>query len=222
MQLLPTKRYPAKWLRIQAEKGNNLMELPVSDPYEEIYKERKQWWRLMTPEWIKPMKEPANDEDLDLVWGLYKNRVDRVAKFHDVLGEYYHDNTHAHYGADDKQRAWEKITWLLRKRDASNYEWPNRPPAEVTTDAELAEFVKCNAQGRITIRLRGDESDYHLSDPDVPGDGTVPECSGADSAKKAKFAFATKMKGYDHQGSYENKAVKDVTTYSVIRIAMKK
>jgi len=48
----------------------------------------------------------------------------------------------------------------------------------------------------------------------------VPECSGADSAKTAKFA--TKMKGYDHQGSYEKKSVKDVTTYSVIRIAMKK
>ena len=30
------------------------------------------------------------------------------------------------------------------------------------------------------------------------------------------------MKGYEHQDSYTKKAVKDVTTYSVMRIAMGK
>lgn len=144
--------------------------------------------------------------------------LDLVAKFHDNLGDYYHDITHAHYGADHKHKAWEKITWLLQQRDTTNYEWPNIPPSEVTTGAELAQFVKSNGQGKITIKLKGDKSNYHLCGPDAPGDGTVPECSGYDSAIKAKFA--TKMKGYDHQDSYTKKAVKDVTTYSVMRIAM--
>lgn len=62
-----------------------------------------------------------------------------------------------------------------------------------------------------------DKSTYIQSAPDQPGDGTVPEASGADSASKAKFS--SKMTGYDHQGSYSNKWVKDVTTYSVARIA---
>ena len=59
MQLLPTKRYPKGWLRINSgskERNNgtkeNLMELPESNPYKEIYKVRDKWWRLMTPDWI--------------------------------------------------------------------------------------------------------------------------------------------------------------------------
>lgn len=220
MQLLPTKRYPAKWLRIQAVKNQNLMELPVSDPYNEIYKERYKWWRLMTPEWIKPMKKETNEEGLDVVWGLYLNRVELVANFHKDLNDYYHGNTHTHYGADENHRAWTNITWLLHKKDPADYIYPDMPPPEVTTEASTAEFVKTNALGKITIRQGAAISNYRLCGPDTPGDGTVPECSGADSAKTAKFA--TKMKGYDHQDSYEKKSVKDVTTYSVIRIAMNK
>ena len=182
MQLLPTKRYPAKWLRIQAEKGVNLLELPESNPYSEIYAIRDKWWRLMTPEWIEPKGKPQPAKILDSVWDFYIERLGLVEKFHDTLGDYYHDTTHSHYGADEDFKAWKNISWQLEKRNTSQYEWPNVPPPEVTTDALIAEYVESNALGKITIRLGAAESNYKLSKPDTPGDGTVPECSGYDSA----------------------------------------
>ena len=85
-----------------------------------------------------------------------------------------------------------------------------------------AELIDNDAMGKMTIKAHLESSgygrsDYIKSDQDQSGDGTVPEVSGADSASKAKFS--SKMTGYNHQGSYSNKWVKDVTTYSVARIA---
>ena len=128
------------------------------------------------------------------------------------LGNYYHDSTHAHYGADRSERAWGNFTWLLDHAFRKT----------TLTDAANAELIDNDAMGRMTIKAHLDSSGYDKStyiksDPDQPGDGTVPEVSGADSASKAKFS--SKMTGYNHQGSYSNKWVKDVTTYSVARIA---
>ena len=74
-----------------------------------------------------------------------------------------------------------------------------------------------DALGEIKVRSNGIDASFTMLPPDKPGDGTVPEVSGAASASNA--AFATKMTGYEHQGSYENPWVKDVTAYSVARIA---
>ena len=175
----------------------------------------------MTPEWIEPkLGDKPPRTKLNSVWMDYTKRLDLVEKFHDTLGDYYHDTTHSHYGADEDFKAWKNISWQLGKRNTSQYEWPNVPPPEVTTDALIAEYVESNALGEITIRLGAAESNYKLSKPDTPGDGTIPECSGYDSAINKNTKFSSKMTGYDHQGSYDNKAVKDITAYSVIRIAI--
>ena len=176
----------------------------------------------MAPEWIKPQGKPIPLDELNDIWDLYIERLGLVETFHDILDDYYHHTTHEHYGADEGYKAWKNITWLLKERNTSQYEWPNLPPPEVTSDAPMAAFVESNALGKVTIRLGAAVSDYRMRKPDTPGDGTVPECSGHDSAINENTKFSSKMKGYDHQGSYENKAVKDITTYSVIRIAIEK
>ena len=211
LELLPTKRYPTGWLRLQA--GHTIeMQLPVSNPYKEIYAERDKWWRLMTPEWIKPSDKPIPTFMLNSIWNNYLDRLSLVEAFHDKLGDYYHDITHAHYGVDRNHRAWGNFTWILKYAFRKT----------TLTDAENAELIDNDAMGKMTIKAHLESSgygrsDYIKSDQDQSGDGTVPEVSGADSASKAKFS--TKMTGYDHQGSYSNKSVKDVTTYSVARIA---
>ena len=139
-------------------------------------------------------------------WG---KRLSLVEKFHDKLGDYYHDVTHAHYGADHEHKAWSNFSWDLDKG------WEKRE--EVTTQAPTARLVTDDAKGMINIESHFATSNYKMSHPDLPGDGTVPEVSGAASASKAQFS--TKMTGYNHQDSYSTKAVKDVTTYSVVRIA---
>jgi hypothetical protein len=205
LELLPTKRYPAKWLKVKS--GDNVeMQLPESNPYKEIYAEQDKWWRLMNPEWIAPKVPTPPPRELDGIWTDYEKRLDIAEKFHDKLGDYYHPVTHAHYGADDNHKTWANFAWKKNMHPQShNNEWDTAP------------LVGDDALGTIRVNSTGVTSEYDMAPPAELGDGTVPEISGADSASKAKFA--AKMTGYVHQESYIHKPVKDVTTYSVARIA---
>jgi hypothetical protein len=190
--------------------GDNIeMALPVSNPYEEIYREKDKWWRLMTPEWINPSETPVAPENSQEIWKNYLKRLGLVEDFHDKLSDYYHPITHAHYGADEKQKAWTNFTW--------EHGGSSRSLSSLPIGALSAAPASTNAVGKIYVEIGGIELSFKKSEPDKPGDGTVPEVSGAASASKAKFA--AKMTGYDHQGSYQNQSVQDVTTYSVARIA---
>lgn len=51
---------------------------------------------------------------------------------------------------------------------------------------------------------------------DQVGDATVPAHSSEDSAKAA--VFSARMTGFDHQASYDNRMVQNVTLYSVLCI----
>lgn len=206
LELLPTKRYPARWLKVKAGDITEI-QLPESNPYKEIYAERDAWWRLMNPEWIEPQVPTPSHKAVDKIWEKYLKRLDIAEAFHDKLADYYHPITHAHYGADEKHKAWTTFAWK-KNRYAHMQE---EPPLGIALP------MGNNALGTIRFESAKGLEEYHMTPPDEKGDGTVPEISGADSASKAKFA--AKMTGYDHQGSYQHKAVKDVTTYSVARIA---
>lgn len=206
LELLPTKRYPARWLKVKTGDMNDL-ELPVTNPYKEIYAERDEWWRLMNPEWISPRTPTPPPKELDGIWTDYIKRLGIAERFHDNLADYYHPVTHAHYGADSNHKAWTTFAW--KKNQYAHMQ--EEPPLGI------APPMGDDALGTIRYESVGGLVEYHMSPPDEKGDGTVPEISGADSASKAKFA--AKMTGYDHQSSYANKSVKDVTTYSVARIA---
>ena len=208
LELLPTKRYPAGWLKVPLENGT-VRELPASNPYKDIYEERDAWWRLMNPEWIEPSKQPPSQKSLDKIWDKYLDRLRTVEKFHDDLGTYYHPVTHAHYGADSEQKTWTNFVWQKNKYPKTDAnEWDAVRPV-----------VDDDALGTIRVNSGGVISEYHMMPPDADGDGTVPDVSGKDSASNANAKFSAKMTGYVHQDSYKHKAVKDVTTYSVVRIA---
>lgn len=207
LELLPTKRYPAKWLKLKT--GDSIeIQLPESNPYAEIYKKKEEWWRLMNPEWIEPSKQPQTAKELNIIWKEYEVRLNAVEQFHDDLGDNYHTVTHSHYGADDKNKTWTNFTWKKNR-----YFDPQNTPLGIPPP------MGDNALGTIRSDSGGVTSEYNMTAPEDNGDGTVPEVSGADSASKAKFKFVAKMTGYVHQESYIHKAVKDVTTYCVARIA---
>lgn len=209
LELLPTKLYPPGWLRVQHGEKDMMPPLPVSNPYAEIYAEKDKWWRLMNPEWIDPGQYASDPEALDQTWTDYLKRLKSAEKFHDKLGAYYHPLTHAHYGADERNKAWTTFTWKLKESSSGK--------TEMGADALTVGPMHNDALGKIKVRSNGIDASFTMLPPDKPGDGTVPEVSGAASASNA--AFATKMTGYEHQGSYENPWVKDVTAYSVARIA---
>jgi hypothetical protein len=58
-----------------------------------------------------------------------------------------------------------------------------------------------------------------IAPQDEAGDGTVPACSARAAAAHAEFS--AEMNGFEHQGSYADLKVQDVTLYSVLKIAQK-
>jgi len=228
LQLLPNKRYGNGWLKVTDARNQELLALPKADPYGEIYREPKKWWRLMNPEWLDPEsgKEPSQ-EKLKQTWRKYLDNLGVAEKFHDALGDYYHPRSHVHYGADEKQAAWGKVIWK------ETGDWTEKLKASVirdgvitssdalgrvmvtAADQALQTYESWDNRGRIqraTIAWRGE-----LARAGDPGDGTVPASSGGAPASKAVFCSA--MKGFDHQGSYKNPAVQELTLHCIAQIA---
>ncbi|MFG8564501.1 hypothetical protein ACEPT1_12480 [Pseudomonas paraeruginosa] len=82
-------------------------------------------------------------------------------------------------------------------------------------DAEGLDMIMQHGVG-VTRSTKGNSYVGKLQDRDQVGDATVPAHSAEDSAKAA--VFAARMTGFEHQGSYDNRMVQNVTLYSVLRI----
>lgn len=246
LELLPTKRYGAGWLRATYN-AREVFSLPSPDnrndidPYGQIYLEPNAWWRLVNPVLIDPIdldapKETAHPSMPD-VWRRYREKLLEAQGFHLKLGDYYHPNTYVHYGADDNHRTFHRVTWAMSGSIPSHV--PNTLPTPAPMpDAETARSLRLrwdNLTGRVTMtndhnqsqwinqhgvgtvhNTRGDGYMADLQGADKAGDGTVPSHSAEDAANHA--VFSARMSGYDHQGSYQNDKVQHITLYAVLRI----
>ena len=133
---------------------------------------------------------------------LYGQAVIQAKKFHikvQTAGD-YHPNTHAHYGVDSDHLAYGTITWKLSKevviehldklqRDRGEF------PLNVAPKADMHVILR--------------DADHYvlaqLSDPDVPGDGTVPAAASAMAVDKGvqKGHLLARGTGYSHDASYD-------------------
>jgi hypothetical protein len=217
LQLLPCKLYPKEWLHIsrdgKGEKAQDILKLPKADPYEEIYREKDQWWRLMNPDLIDPA---GITPSLKSSWTTYIKQLALAEDFHDTLKDYYHSNTWVHYGADPKYKAWGILRWypLSTISYVSNNDLVN---AHLKQDDQLGTLV---LEPPI-IKQKHDAYvpwwNHRIEGAASPGDGTVPEESGRAPSGKVKFISA--MTGFDHQGSYKDGNVQVVTKYCIAKIA---
>jgi hypothetical protein len=73
-----------------------------------------------------------------------------------------------------------------------------------------------NGEG-VTSYYGGDTYRAWLTLKDSAGDATVPANSGLAPRTHSKF-FAT-MRGFEHQDSYNNESVRELTLYSVLQLA---
>ncbi|MFU7351647.1 esterase/lipase family protein [Pseudomonas paraeruginosa] len=248
LELLPNHRYGAGWLRVTCngrviaqlpEAGSG----PI-DPYQRIYLEPRAWWRLIDPSWIDPDSliqrpaTPAGKVKLQEAWENYRKRLLEAKRFHTELGSSYHPNTYSYYGADEGQMAFHRVTWNLQPQMIAAYRpglSPTRGPAPssahaiglrmwredhegtvyLINDAEGLDMIMQHGVG-VTRSTKGNSYVGKLQDRDQVGDATVPAHSAEDSAKAA--VFAARMTGFEHQGSYDNRMVQNVTLYSVLRI----
>ena len=59
---------------------------------------------------------------------------------------------------------------------------------------------------------------FYISKQDAAGDGTVPFQSGIAPNREKKLKQIFSMKGFDHQGAYNNSFVRLSTLYSIVKI----
>lgn len=206
LELLPTHLYPRPWLFIARENEGNrwedLMSLPEEDPYA-FYRDFTAWYRAIDPALADPAGLHRGSVVPDIARALRE-----AERFHKtVLGEYYHPNTYAFYGADPAKRSYGTFRWVGD---------PGR--LALLSQLQQAEYASSTFQGgRNVVLPDGRTLFFRPAHQDARGDGTVPEQSGDGAAKSVKAAFRTV--GYSHQGSFADEAMRRLTIHLTARVA---
>lgn len=97
------------WLHFQDKKnGTALMSLPVSDPYEDIYKQTR-WYGLANPVRLSTDKTKRKEQ-----WTKYLALMEKVGDFHKYeLDGYVHPKTFAFYSENKATPAFGELTWKV-------------------------------------------------------------------------------------------------------------
>jgi pimeloyl-ACP methyl ester carboxylesterase len=221
LELLPNHLYPRPWLHVSVmrpsgirgagETASDYLHLPNEsrpDPYK-LYRDMTSWYRLVDPALADPAGKFARKKLS--VQEAIKGAIDAAERFHTKhLGDYYHPNTYAFYGADPEQLAFGRVCWIGRQQSAS---------ATVFTQANInaGRFRHHDPEGGRLVDVGPDcPVLFKPAPPDARGDRTVPHQSGAGPAGKVQHLFETR--GYDHQGSYNNEDMLMLTLRLVVRI----
>lgn len=224
LQLLPSERYGADWLKATVD-GKEVLSLPKSDPYSEIYTVQDKWYRLINPEWINPAK--LDEDQSSLLQTQFA--LAEAKKLHRAIGTIYHSSTYLSYGADLKQDAWGEVIWQTSPAPflgggASQILGITRlnieePATEWQTlkDDGCGGIVLCDGQPQNPRQRFSAE----IADPAQPGDGTVPaERSAQEPVRQGKARIAYQQTGYEHQDSFKDDTVIASTLHAVCKIAL--
>jgi len=206
LELLPNRMYGQRWLEFR-HRGKVIQSWPEKCPYDEIYKIKGKWFSLFSEDLINPAE--IEFRGFDFTVGL----LNSAKNFHEEIGNTYHLQSFAHYGADKERKAWYKVVWQVD----DNVQIEN--PQSLT-------LVKDNLKGNLTLK----ESTSGMSGPAKPnieveileaadpGDQTVPVYSADAQLRSKKFKGIFRQSGYEHQASYSNSAVVAATLYSLLKI----
>lgn len=248
LELLPSKAYNQgkPWLYLNGsglmngkDLLTNVVSLPQSNPYEEIYKANGVWWEMSKAELINPAQKVDAQYPKLPAKEVYKIRIDFVRKFHEKITKKYHATTYANYGHDPKFSSFGTLTWTLDQalRGLTAQQMKNLPRAsaqeveaynqKVAKDAMYMgqgayHYIKANMKENNGLRYikltSGKFGTFKISDKNADGDGTVPWVSGRAPFKQSGVKQVFQMTGFDHQGSYNNTHVRRSVLYSIVRI----
>lgn len=212
LELLPNRQYGNGWLEVRNTQGTLLKALPEQgNPYDDIYRDAKNWWRLIDPELI----DPANKaKELNTTpWKMYEKTLLAAEDFHAQLGNFYHPNTYAFYEASDKRKAWGKAVW--------------RAQGTVREDKAIINATIKNDSGNGYLMLEHPNNPQsffsNFDAQDTPGDGTVPKASGmaphAFGEGNVKQVFEFRDTDFDHQFAYDEPHARSAALYAIAKIA---
>lgn len=98
LELLPSTEYGTDWLKISDRHGN-VQSLPGNNPYEDLYLNRKDWWKLIDENLLNPLNTSLNKNQIEADWKVYKNLIIKNVKpLHEQLSGKYHPHTYSFYG----------------------------------------------------------------------------------------------------------------------------
>lgn len=228
LELLPSKNYGANWLKISDQNENTIASFPNSDPYNEIYLQRRQWWSLIREEWLAPEKGKP------IKWDEFRKNIESAREFHAELAAQYHHNTFIFYGGGKERKSFEKIIWTTK---------PGTAPAgqnKFYTMGELSQLshrdVRTNGSNNLYVggstvlstSMRGDAStayfressfwEIHCSRWNSEGDGTVPSLSGRAPkiAGGRNILQQFELAGIQHEPAFRDYPVAQIVTYYAI------
>lgn len=220
LELLPTKSYGNRWLRV-THNGRELDAWPKQgDPYSEIYKVRGKWYSLFRETWINPSGLPPR-----LGGGTFERTcdyLDMAQGFHRQIDQTFHPNSYAHYGADQARRSFGEVIWEIDKSCADPTGWQDWPILGDTKQGrvELVRWDPLNSKAFKIVDFEVPKPIYAtILPPSAPGDQTVPAKSADHQLKSGMFKGVFRQTGYEHQASYKNPRAIASTLYSIMRIA---
>jgi pimeloyl-ACP methyl ester carboxylesterase len=216
LELLPNHLYPSRWLFASVKKSDGTV-VDVShlqpDNIYDLYRNYDAWFRMIDLE----IADPAGKfEDVQNGVRIAVDcAVAQAEKFHrQILGDYYHPNTYAYYGADEKKRSFGVFRWVTNEQQVLS------DPLNKTIPAAQGGKAIFNGDRYIEMPevFHSPVFSIHFSpgEQDTSGDGTVPRQSGDGPRGKVHRIFCTT--GFDHQGSYANIDMLKLTHHLICKI----
>jgi hypothetical protein len=217
LQLLPTPEYGNGWLKIQD--GNQKISLPEhGDPYGEIYAVRSKWWSMCEDQLVNPLnieRDPKKRQvKVDADWNVFADVIaEGVKPFHEKIAGKYHSTTYAFFGSHTDYKAYGNVVWssargpvdatLFNERPVNSIDARQLPPDELKQQKRESPEIK---QVRTVDAMYTDggwfphtQRSYIISQPDEPGDGTVPHRSGIAAKNYCKSFLQVKV---GHEPAY--------------------
>lgn len=214
LELLPTHLYPRPWLHLRTvstvnreKTWHDWVNLPAANSPYALYRDTQSWYRLVDP----ALADPARLYAKSGVEAAIGKAIDAAERFHtETLGDYYHPNTYAYYGADPALPAFGRISWIADDKAAAGR--VALSPAALLN----GKFRGLRPDGQREVEVGGCVLAFDIAAQDVAGDGTVPEKSGACTGSQLKQVFATR--GYEHQDSYQPDHILLLTQHLIAKI----
>ncbi|WP_176058495.1 hypothetical protein [Paraburkholderia sp. BCC1876] len=219
MELLPTKYYPSGWLEVEVPSGGKsavIKQLPAADPYSEIYSKQVKnvWWGMIDESLLDPAGIVAKKDVT--AFDAYQKNLLTASDFHDAVKLECHRVTYAYYGGDTSHAAYSQIRWVTK--DQVEESWtPALVTAQPTSHNDVGQTVVTMPNGKAVTFNVGGRGEPKKSGESNTGDGTVPLVSGAKINDGS--ILSCRMTGFDHQNSYNDDNVRDLTLYCVAKIA---
>lgn len=227
LQLLPTPEYGNGWLKIKD--GKTEYSLPAKgDPYSEIYTVRGRWWSMCEDALMNPLNDDPQPKlrqaQMDVDWEVFRRLIDEdVRGFHRKIYRAYHPNTHAFFGSHTDQRAYGVVTWT---GDGGSWLRGDRPAdvlnARQTDGHQVDETRNVAAPLFGSGWLKAENQTYRVSEPDEPGDGTVPHRSGVAPREHVKSFLQVNVghePAYKHGDGADNLRACRFTLRAIVKIA---